>query len=218
MKTKTFFAAILLCSLTAISLNAAASATEKQERTLGSFTKINVGSAFKVFLKQGAEQSVSIEIDSEHIDDVITTVNNDVLTIKLSDNNKVFTNIKAMNVYITIPTINGIEASGAAKIQPETPINNSGAVSLNLSGAASFKDATVNCKSLKVEQSGASKCSLSVKAEDIDLAISGAGSLQVSGNVDQLKLNGSGAAKIDIHSLSYKNSDVKISGAAKLKR
>lgn len=214
MKTRTIFASILVLLLATLSINSYAAV--KQDRNLASFSKISVGSAFNVYLTQGSAQSVSVEIDEEYINDVVTTVANNKLTIKLKDGIGGNRNINTMNVYITIPTIAEIEASGAAKIQIKTPITSTGTIEFDLSGASKVNDATITCKKLDIEQSGASKCTLNVKADDINVDISGAANLTLSGNTKAIKVDASGASKADVKKLAYEQSDFDVSTAAKV--
>lgn len=215
MKIKTFITTLFVCLFTCT----AVFATTKQDRKVDAFSKINIGSAFKVYLMQGSIQSVAVEIDEEYINDVETKVSNGTLYVKLESNNYSGNrNIHVMNVYITIPTIDGITASGAAKFQVETPIKNNGTVKLNLSGASSVKDISLTCKELKIDQSGASKCSINLTADIVDTDISGAAKLELSGKVDKLIVDASGASKADVRSLKYNTSDVDTSAAASVRR
>ena len=215
MKTKSFFTALLVCLLACTTVCAAT----KQERNVSAFDKIDVGSAFKVHLSQGTTQSVVVEVDDEYINNVKTTVKNGTLYIKLkgikmSLKNR---NIAVMNVYITIPTINSITASGAAKLLVETPIKSSGKVSLDLSGAAQLSNVALTCKELAAELSGASKCGINLTADIVTVDISGAGSLVLSGKVDKVAVDASGAAKVDINNLAYNTSDIDSSAAARVR-
>lgn len=214
MKTKTLFTSILILLFACTTTFAAT----KQERKVDAFSKIDIDSAFKVYLSQGSTQSVAIEIDDEYINDVETKVSNGTLYVKLKDTRGGNRNIDIMNVYITIPTIDGITASGAAKFMVETPIKNSGAVKFDLSGASSVKDVTLTCKKLDIEMSGASKCSINLAADEVDVDASGAASLELSGKVDRLEVDGSGASKVDVRSLKYSTSDVDMSAAASLRK
>ncbi len=214
MKTKTFFASIAILLLACTATFAAT----KQERKVDAFSKISIGSAFKVYLSQGSTQSVAVEVDDEYINDVQTTVANGTLHVNLKNNKSENRNIEVMNVYITIPTIDGIMASGAAKFLVETPISSNGTVQFDLSGAASIKDVTLSCKQLEVELSGAGKCSISVTAEEVEVDASGAANLTLSGKTDKLSVDGSGASRVDVSNLKYSSSDIDVSVAARIKK
>ncbi|MDR0661145.1 MAG: DUF2807 domain-containing protein [Prevotellaceae bacterium] len=214
MKTKAFFTSFFLLLFTCT----AAFAVVKENRNVGSFTKVSIGSAFKVYLSIGSTQSVEVEIDDEYINDVQTSVSGGTLYVKLTDGGRGNRNIRVMNVYITMPALDGIVASGAAKFNIETPIKSSGTVSFDLSGASAVKDVELSCAKLDIEQSGASKCSIKLTAKEVNIDISGAANLNLSGKVDDLNVEGSGAAKVDVRNLKYSKSDVDMSAAASLKK
>lgn len=217
MKTKTLFTSVLL--LLFATLSTASFAAVKQDRNVSSFTKIDASIGFVVHLSQGSTQSVVVEMDEEYINDVQTTVKNGTLHITLKNDKNVKTrNIKVMNVYITIPAIDGVTVSSGAKIEAKTPISNNGTISVDLSSAGSFSATSVTCKVLKIEQSSASKCSINVAADKAEIDISSAANLNLSGKVDKLEVEGSSGAKVDVSGLTYNTSDVDMSSGANLKK
>jgi len=102
----------------------------KEEREMNSFNAIEVGGAFDVYLTQGEPQSVNIETDENLLDNIKITVNNSRLVIK-SNNIKSYTKL---NVYITVPEISFINASGASSIEGENTIT-AGTLRIEASGA-----------------------------------------------------------------------------------
>lgn len=214
MKIRALFTSMLLLLFAMVSINAFAAV--KQERNINPFSKIRVGSAFKVYLTQGNNQSVVVEIDDEYVDDVKTTVHNGTLAIALNGKSRKgeSRNIRTMNVYITTPSIEALDISGAAKVEIETPISTSGILLFNISGAATIKEATVKCKSLNIHMSGAGKCKLTITADTVDANVSGAAKLDLAGNANQLKVSATGASKVDVLDLTYDKIDISKTTAA----
>ena len=213
MRTKILFTSILLSLFTMLSISSFAAL--KQERKVESFTKIKVGTAFKVYLTQGSNQSVVIEIDDEYVDDVKTTVTNGTLDVSLSSNSKSKNrNIRTMNVYITVPNIEALHATAASKVEFQTPISCNGAFLLNVDGAAQLKETSIKCKDLNINISGAGKCSLAVTADNVDIEASGASKVELNGTAKQLDVDASGASKVDVLGLKCEKSNITKSGAA----
>lgn len=217
MKTKTLYLLSLLL-FTFITLNAAET-VKKEVRRIDSFKNINVGSAFVVYLSQGNKQAVTVETEDKYIDKIQTTVKNGTLHIELKNlkerNNR---GPKTMNVYITIPEIKNVEATGAVQIKMQTPLKSKETVSFELSGASKLNDLILNCKKFELNLSGASKLSVDLTADEINANVSGASNLTVSGTVDVADIDASGASKVDVRNFTCNKGDFNSSGASKFQK
>jgi len=115
-------AAIIL--LIAVSFHATAQNTKgnknvvSEERTVGAFEGINAGSVFEIYLTQQETRSLIIETDENLLDKISSEVKNGVLhldTQRIKDPTK-------LKAYISSPTINSINISGAASVSGENTI------------------------------------------------------------------------------------------------
>lgn len=195
MKTKASFTRTLfpLLMMFILVLAIAASAfAGKQDRPTGSFTEIEISSAFKVVLTQGNTEKLTLEGDDELLQKVITETRGNKLIIKLKDGtyNKSF---KEVTVYLTFKTLSKIELSGA----------------VNLNGTNQMK-----FDNLELECSGATKINLNFNASKLDCDLSGASTLSLEGNVQVLDIDVSGASKVNAEELVVKNCNIDCSGAS----
>lgn len=192
---------------------------EKETRQVESFREIDAGGAFVIYLSQGPQQTVAVEADAEWLDKIRTTVKNGTLYLDLKDDKGVRNrNIKAMNVYITMPEVTHIDVSGATHIKPQTPIRSEGSVSFDLSGASQLSELTVTCKKCNLNLSGASHATVNLTCDEADVDVSGASNLRISGNVGILDMQGSGASSINSHNLTCEKGNMNTSGAARIKK
>lgn len=193
------------CNVNCIS----ASGKEVSEmRKPGTFSKVDVGGAMKVFLKQGTESSVSIEAAENIMPLIKTEVKGE--TLEISQKNS-FCNPGTINVYITSPHFTGVSASGAVQVANADTLK-SGDFSIDLSGASKVELA-INTGSLKTDVSGACKMTLKGQCGNHKVDMSGACELNAIDLVAaKYDIDASGACKLHINVLEELNSSM--SGAS----
>jgi len=165
----------------------------KQERSVSSFTGIDVGGAFKVYLTQGEKETLVVEADENLLDIIETEVRGNTLRIKTSQDIR---DSKALNIYITFKNLEDLDVSGAC----------------NLTGENKFKlgDLDLGC-------SGASDVMLKLSAEDVNLDCSGASEMDIYGSAETIDLDVSGASHIDAFEFEVKICKADVSGASRAK-
>jgi hypothetical protein len=166
---------------------------KKQERSVDSFDGIDVGGAFKVYLKQGSSQKVVVEADENLLDVISTEVRGSMLKIKTTEDIR---DSEALNIYITFTDLKKLDVSGACDLETEDKIK--------------IGDLEMDC-------SGASDVMLKMSAGEIDLDCSGASQMDLYGTAEYIKLNISGASNLDASDLEVKVLDADVSGASKAK-
>lgn len=166
---------------------------QKQERSVDSFDGIDVGGAFKVFLKQGSSQKLIVEADENLLDVIETEVRGSVLKIKTTEDIR---ESDALNIYITFTELKMLDVSGASNLETEDKIK--------------VDDLELDC-------SGASDVMLKMSAGEIDLDCSGASQMDLYGTAEYVKLNVSGASNLDASDFETKVLDADVSGASKAK-
>ena len=161
----------------------------RQERKLPSFTGIRVGGAFEVFLSQGEIQKVEVETSARFIDNVDTEVKDETLAIS----SRGLKSIKELNVYITVPELKSIEASGAAEVKGRN---------------------TINADHLSISSSGAAEIALTISVDDLQTDLSGASEMKLDGTATSHTSDVSGASSLNASNLKTDNSHMTVSGAA----
>lgn len=152
----------------------------RETRELPTFTGINTGGAVSVIIEISDKQSVIVETDENLLDKVKTEVKGDVLYIK-SNNLK---NPSKLNVYVTVPDLEKILASGASDVKSLSFIENN-EFHLESSGAASVTLNSVKFDYLESNISGAADVKLVGSATTHNLTVSGAGNFKGKGLVTQ---------------------------------
>lgn len=213
MKTKIFISGIVAVIIFFSGMRNvfAQSYTEKTYDFSGkSFKGINVNSAVKVIISQG-EFSIKTELDEDLMDKLVLKVSDSILYI-YTKNTRVWRNGKVI-VYVTNPTFNTLQASGAASIKSKGIIT-SDYLSIDASGAAVI-NLSLNVSNLFTDVSGASEINLAGAAASHESKVSGASYFIAPDlETEQTKISVSGAAEAKINGKGKLIATV--SGAAEL--
>lgn len=163
-----------------------------QFRVVSTFDAVQVNGDFEVYLTQGPGQEVRLEGQDNVLDAITTQVDGRELEIKF----KPFVNVRnhtPIRVYITNPTLAGLDLSGSSRAEGQTPW-------------------TVDNLNLKV--SGSGSLSLDVReANEVESRISGSGSINLSGDAEDFESEISGSGNVRAFGLVTKRADARISGS-----
>lgn len=185
-----------------------------KEFNLSGFRNVEVSNAFYVTIRQGEKYSVEAVAEREKdLDDLDIDVSGGTLSIEFDD---VFiSNREKVYVYITMPTLEGIEMSGAVRTKV-IGFENVDNLSVGMSGA-SRAAIDIEAKSVKVEASGACRLDLRGTADKADFDVSGASRIDAKNiKLNDVDADASGASRISLGRVSRLNSDT--SGASKITR
>ena len=160
-----------------------------QNRAVPSFSGIQAGGSVDVFISISPETSLKVETDSNLQDKIQTSVSNNTLFIKTKD----LKNPTVQNVFVTLPELIWLKASGAT----------------NVTGKSLFV-----ADELKVEVSGATSVSMDVDVQYLETGVSGAADLKLSGRCKTHNTKVSGAADLDARGMVSENVVYDVSGAA----
>ena len=161
----------------------------REARELGDFSSLDVSRGLDVYLTFGKPQTIEIEADDNLHDIIRTEVVSGTLRIYQDKNIR---NAKAKRIYITVPTIEEIEASSAADVIGE-----------NL----------LNAESFSVSVSSAAEVRIEVNAREVQVEASSSGSVELKGETDELDANASSAGSIDADKLQARYCRVTASSA-----
>lgn len=178
------------------------------QRNVGTFSKIVVGSAINVILTKGTNQSVSVETNANLQDKVITEVSGDQLELSTKGLNRV----DKLNIYITTPQLNAIDATGASRVSMTNEMQ-ADRFDIEASGASKV-DININCNELSGEFSGASVSTILTTANHVQSEVSGASVVTFKGFAASSDMEVSGASKLKALELITDNSSAEISGVS----
>ena len=161
---------------------------------VGSFSKIDAGSAFKITVRQGTTHSVVARAEEPSLmDDLRITTQNDELSISFDD---VFKRHRGtIWIEITMPTLTELDLSGATTTK-----------------VLNFK----TIENLQIGLSGASKLAIDAEGKAINADISGASQLNLKGKLNELTIDASGASRINAIDAKVANVRVEASGASNI--
>jgi hypothetical protein len=161
---------------------------------INSFDGVHVSGMFNVFLIEGNKPHISIETDENLQEYVIAEVKNNILTLRMKENNRY--NPTRLDVYVTTNSISELKLSGATSVS---------------------SDHTLKAGKLTISISGAGEMNLKVDAQQLKTDISGAGDVRISGKAQNHQIRISGVATINCLDLQTNDTDVSISGAGSAK-
>ncbi|NIJ55379.1 GIN domain-containing protein [Dyadobacter arcticus] len=184
--------AINVVAFILITLSLNANAQDTRNFSASGFNKLSMGSAFKIEVKQGSGFSVSTSGRKEDLDDLESSVRGGTFHLGYKSNgwNK---NRKTVNVNITMPSLEGVEFSGASK-----------------ANVANFP----GTKSLGIDVSGASSVTINSAAPKVTFDLSGASTLILIGTGDVLTGEVSGASSFKGKDFSARTANIDASGAS----
>jgi hypothetical protein len=187
--------------------------SHQEDRTIGNFKGVATGGSLEVKITMGNRESIRLEGDKDAIAELITEVNEGILTIhpkaKWSDWSRRYKRPE-ITVYITAKRISSLTMTGSGHMEVQNNINANELVT-TLSGSGSIK-ATVIAKSVTGVISGSGGVTLSGRANNSSLTISGSGGFDGKRfSIESLSAQISGSANVYID--VSKSIDAVISGS-----
>lgn len=188
-------------------------ATTSEHRNLSGFSAVSTNGSTNVYIKQGDDFDVEVSAYGNLVPYLETISQNGTLVIRYKNN----TNVRNDNsqVFITMPRITGLNINGSANI---TSTGNFPAVdqfnaSINGSGTIKMDSAKASHSNISISGSGDVKC-FPLLSENVKINISGSGNVEthVTGNLD-VTISGSGTVYYKGNPSKVTNN---ISGSGKL--
>jgi uncharacterized protein YxeA len=160
-----------------------------KERKTESFSGIKVSTGIDVYLKQGNNESISVEADENLHEYILTEVRDGILHVYTDVNIR---EAERKRVYVTMKEVNSVRTSSAGDVIGESPIK-SDKLDLSASSAGNIK--------------------LEVNAKEIEAEISSSGDITLSGDADILEADLSSAGDLNAYDLTVREADVSVSSA-----
>ena len=228
-----------LLALIPISLMAQSSKVINKKRDLSGFSSISISGGWDAVITQGESFSVTIEANKESMDNLRIEVKNETLYVS-SERTFRFLDIfrsrssNIRKVYITLPLLQKITASGGSNILPQTSFSTEN-MKILLSGGSDLESLSLDCQSLdckmsggsdanihlvngenvKITTSGGSDVSLSgISATLLNLQTSGGSDVKLEGTTTNLQVNASGGSDVSAFKLMVENCTATLSGGS----
>lgn len=164
-----------------------------ETRTTGTYSSIGLSMSATVYYTQGTGYSLLVRGQENVLREIVTEVEGNELVIRVKKNVILGTH-EPVSVYITAPTVTGLNVSGSGDFYSDSPWIAS-TIALNISGSGNINMGTVECETLSA-------------------TISGSGSIRAAGGTatrEELRISGSGT--IDLRSLPAVNVYTTTSGS-----
>jgi len=205
--------------------------TEKRE--VSKFTAIDASSSFKITVKKGDTESLSITADESLMPYLRSEVKNGVLKLYYKDHTRVG-KISTPEVQITMRNLEKVALSGVCSMdckdvfQPNNfiadlsgisrlkiEVNPKGNLTCDLSGASNL-DIVASASKAIIDISGTGKMTLKLNAPKATFDLSGSSNIKVSGKSESAIFDVSGIAKINAFDYELKKANIDISGSSQI--
>jgi hypothetical protein len=161
----------------------------KTDRDAASFNGLQVSSGIDVYLKQGNNETITVEADENLHKYIITETKGGVLHVYTDANIR---DAEITRVYVTMKDVTSVKTSSAGNVVGETPVK-SDRLELSASSAGDIK--------------------LEVYANELEADISSSGDITLSGETDKLEANLSSAGDLNSYELKAREAVISVSSA-----
>jgi hypothetical protein len=166
---------------------------EEDDRSYGltNFDRLDMGSAFNITVQQGSNFSVEARGNRQDLDDLDIYTSTGTLHAQYRNHNR--NRRYDMNITITLPTLRGVDFSGASR-----------------SEITGFK----GLRELDIKLTGASRSTVYLDADRTNIDLSGASDLDLKGASGLLIGELSGASKVEAFEYPVDEAELDLSGAS----
>ena len=180
------------------------------------FSELEVNCAAEIIYNSGESPSISITTDNNTLNNLITTVNDNTLSISLKGNNS----YEYLKIEINGPSIlEDINLSGACSFKNVGRINPR-SLDVECLGASNIILNDISCTEINIDCMGASSTNITgLQCDELDIECSGASNVIMSGRCINAEYSADGASTIDVTKLNAsKIIKEMITGASTIKK
>jgi hypothetical protein len=174
------------------------------------FNEVEISSAFQFEINQSNTFSVSTSIRENIIDRLDVYQNGKTLVVRLKPG--IFSHSDAKAI-INMPELNKLVVSGASKGSSKG-FKSANRYDLTVSGASQL-DMNMESGETRIDVSGASKVTGTLKSLDTRLTVSGASRCDINGSAGITEIEVSGASQVNSPDFLLQNANVNLSGASR---
>src|ERR1019366_6948623 len=167
-----------------------------EKRNTGNFSSVKTSGSIDVEINSGDAYAVSAEDDDNLLPYIVTEVNDGTLNIHYKNNTSV--NNDHAKVYVTVPSLDKVIASGSADITIREILKNPQKIEMSVSGSGSIKGG-LDAPAVSVDVSGSGNVDLKGRTKDFDCSVSGSGDINCGGLQSEnttVTVSGSGNAHV----------------------
>lgn len=191
MNNKWLYVVFLLVVLLALSAGCAVGVTRTETRTIRDVSAISINTAGDFIIKQGDQESLTIEAPNNYLRNISTDVIGG--TLYIDSKRGIFgSSVQSIVYTITVKNLNEISLSGAGLISMNSLDTNE--LSVNLTGAGSIDLYNLTAQSLSV-------------------LLNSAGSIRISGTVGSQIVELNGLGSYDAADLQSRTATISLAGA-----
>lgn len=170
-----------------------------REEKVSDFQKLEINGNFYVEVKQGAAYRVELDGSRRNVWAVRVRTDGNTLNIGYGDGFQMFNRRKRVNVRITMPTLSGVEFTGATRAEVKG-FNQNTDFDVQLTGASTAVFTSLNAQTIDAELSGAAKLTLVGDARTLKADISGASELKAASlKTSEADVDASGASNAQVY-------------------
>jgi Putative auto-transporter adhesin, head GIN domain len=186
---------------------------ERTTRDVKDFKSIDLAMAANVFVKQGTAFKVEVETQKNIADVVETVVENGVLVLKTKSGVWKL-NYNKLNVYVEMPSVEGINISGSGDIALETALSGD-KLTLHISGSGNIvAEKGITTKNLDINLTGSGDVKASgIATGALMTEITGSGGLELAGTAEKAAYSVTGSGDISAKNVKSKTVEADISGS-----
>ncbi len=172
---------------------------DRETRTVGAFTEVNLGGSSRVVFRQGSPQRVEVEGSPEALALFETTVSDSQLRLSFRQNLRGALSSKdygPVTVYVTAPTVHALRVSGSGRLQVEGDLNTDN-LALGVSGSGRLLVPRLTATALETTVSGSGQAEAGGTCPRHAVRISGSGQVKarnLKSEACQVRVSGSGNA------------------------
>lgn len=204
MKKSLFMMMAMAVLFTSCFVNVDDLKTSTKQMDLKDFNKISVGGDVAINFTQDSIYSVAVTTTKEGFDNIDLQVKDGVLTLNKKDEADVmrFTAVE-YELQITAPDLKEINIAGAGVFESDKINTSEFSAQINGAGVFDIKNLTAEKTAFAIFGAGHIEANLA-DCGDVDVQVSGAGSVELTGNARSLTKNTSGMAVVETDKLSLK--------------
>ena len=176
-----------------VSIASPADAQQRQTRSLTGFDAIEVGGGIDLNLRKGDAFVVEVAASEDVAAKIVTEVVGK--TLKISRKTNFFSWGGGGTVYVTMPTLVSLDASGGSDVKTE---------------------GTFASDNLRIGASGGSDLTIDVAAGELNVEASGGSDVRLSGTARSARVQSSGGSDLNASALATDEVDVDSSGGSDL--
>jgi hypothetical protein len=178
---------------------------------LQDFTKLEIGSNFKVEVSQANTFSVNITVDDNIVDLMDVQKVGSTLHIGLKTGHSY---VRVTNrAVINMPALRGVDVSGASRTNV-SGFNANDELQAKASGASTLDFSSTKAGTTGFDVSGASKVTGALEIGNSNMKVSGASSVDLTGKASDISLDVSGASNARLENFTVRDANVTASGAS----